>query len=113
MIKEHMRDFLIKITDLDDKVIGELEISNMGANNDFVDIISYAYHNRRRCAYKNFPRYKIFPRRTGEQITFIVAVLKIDTLGRKRLVSTMDVGLEEDSSFDEILDMCYHGCTDN
>ena len=40
-----MRDFLIKITDLDDKVIGELEVPGMGADNDFVDIISYAYHN--------------------------------------------------------------------
>lgn len=102
-----MRDFLIKITDLDDKVIGELEVPGMGADNDFTDIISYAYHNIRCCAYKNFPR------RTGEEITFIVAVFKTDTLGRKRLVSTMDVDLEEDSSFDEILDMCYHGCTDN
>ena len=59
-----MRDFLIKITDLDDKVIGELEVPGMGADNDFVDIISYAYHNIRCCAYQNFPR------RTGEEITF-------------------------------------------
>ena len=102
-----MRDFLIKITDLDDKVIGELEVPGMGADNDFVDIISYAYHNIRCCAYQNFPR------RTGEEITFVVTVLKTDTLGRKRLVSSMYVDLEEDSSFDEVLDMCYHGCTDN
>lgn len=102
-----MKNFLIRITDLDDKIIGELEVPNMGADNDFVDIISYAYHNISCCAYKSFPK------RTGEYITFVVTVFKIDTLGRKRLVSTMDVDLEEDSSFDEILDMCYHGCTDN
>ena len=102
-----MRDFLIEITICDDTPIGELKVPNMGADNDFVDIISYAYHNIACCAYKEFPK------RTGEDVTFVITVYKIDTLGRKRFVDAMDVDLEEDSSFDEVLDMCYHGCTDN
>ena len=102
-----MRDFLIKITNIDDKEIGKLSVPGMGADNDFVDIISYAYHNIAYCKYKNFPKRKL------EDATFTVSVYKIDTRGHRRLVNSMDVDLPEDSSFDEVLDLAYHGCTDN
>lgn len=102
-----MRDFVITITNWEDKSIGELSVPGMGADNDFVDIISYAYHNISLCEYKEFPKREL------EDATFTVNVYKIDTRGHRRLVNSMDVDLPEDSSFEEVLDLAYHGCTDN
>ena len=101
----NLRTFLLTVENIDGETIGSFTLEGMSKDNDFVDIISYAY--------RNWLKYQIKPKKhTLEEETFTVSVFKLDTRGRKRLVDSMYVDLEGDSSFEEVVDLAYHGCTD-
>ena len=99
------RDFTVVITNANGEEIGSMMVPSMFKDSRFVDIITAAYYGSHG--------YQTKPTRVKESEDFTVDVYKIDTAGRKRLVNSMDVNLPGDSNFEEVLELCYHGCTDN
>jgi len=99
------RDFTIVVTNGNGDEIGSMGVPGMYKDSKFVDIVEAARYGSRT--------YQNKPKRTQEDEDFTVEVYKTDTAGRKRLVDSMDVCLPGDSDFEEVLDLAYHGCTDD
>ena len=99
------RDFTVVITNADGEEVGSMMVPGMFKDSNFRDVVTAAYYGSHS--------YEPKPKRTKEDEDFTVDVYKIDAAGRKRLVNSMDVNLPGDSDFEEVLELCYHGCTDN
>ena len=106
MVKDpYFRDFVIMVTNVDGKVVGTSTLEGMGKDNEFADILAYEYVQN---------KYSIEQREHKlEDEDFTVTVSKLDTLGRKHVIGEMEVCCEGDSSFEEIIELAYHGCTDD
>ena len=98
------RTFIVEVTDFDGKLVGSLTLEGMSKDNNFINIINHACW---ACCGGNKVKHE------KEDEDFTVSVYKLDTLGRKRFVNDMDVCCEGDSTFAEIIELAYHGCTDN
>ena len=98
-----LRTYIIEVTNFDGELIGSFQKSGMSMNNTFVDFLIYTYDSIKDNSVEHHK----------EDEDFEVSVYKFDTLGRKRLVGEMDVCCEGDSTFEEVIELAYHGCTDN
>lgn len=104
MKDKFFRDFQVEILNGDGVSIGAMGVPGMYKDSSFVDIVEAAYYGSNTYAPK--------PKRVAEEEDMTVIVYKIDTAGRKREVNSMDVTIAGDSDFEEVLELCYHGCSD-
>lgn len=100
-----LRFFVVEVHNFDGEEIGSMTLDGLSKHNTFVDVLCHAYNE---CSYPSAQK-----RHQKEDEDFEVTVYKVDSIGRKYCIGEMDVRIEGDATFEEIIELAYHGCTDD